>query len=97
MLSVKEIVKNITDNLVIKDITITINYLHDTVNITRDGGVIIKHFQNSVNHNELKEELKRKRMSFVQSTTFEETYLSDYQAVVSDSPKPKLVVFTIEA
>lgn len=97
MVCIKEIVKNITDNLVIKDITITINYLHDTVNITRDGGVIIKHFQDSVDYCELKDELKRKRMSFVQSTTFEETYLSDYQAVVSDTPQPKLVVFTIEA
>jgi hypothetical protein len=97
MEDIKRISKIVSDNLVIKDITVTINYFHHTVNITCDGGVIISHITNDVDYQLLKEELKRKRYSFVQSSTFEETYLADYQSVISGVPKPKTVTFTIEA
>jgi len=97
MEDIKRISKLVSDNLVTKDITVTINYFHHTVNITCDGGVIISHFSKDVDYEILKEEFKRKRYSFIQTSTYEETYLADYQTIVNGVPTPKTVTFTIEA
>jgi hypothetical protein len=85
----KEVFENVDRGL--KDgvpVSITVDYQYKITNVFRDECIILRSIPREVDIDIIKEELKRRRFTFVFSRVYEELYLSDYDAPLQNaSPK----------